>query len=99
MCTEQTSHAHLSVGSAECFCSVLVPFGELDLMVAELPVFVANRGWRRFTNVAKLCLGSGTGLTIVGEGVPQGDQVTGSPGAKAQRDQRRSCPNMQLHGC
>lgn len=44
MCTEQTSHAHLSVGSAEYFCSVVVPFGELDLMVAELPVFVANRG-------------------------------------------------------
>lgn len=36
--------------------------------------------------MAEGCLGSGTGLTIVGEGVPQGDQVTWSLGAKTGGD-------------
>lgn len=39
--------------------------------------------------MAELCLGSGTGLTI---GVPQGDQVTGSLGAKNGGDHVTKSP-------
>lgn len=42
--------------------------------------------------MAELCLGSGTGFTIVGEGVPQGDQVTGSLRAKNGGDHVTKSP-------